>query len=359
MNNGGNDAKATYDLTIDKTLLNRYDFRIDGASINDNFSDLGNGKVRFGGTVKPPFASVIKLYLKEDLNADVSDDIKVEFFNPSLPASSSQLGKPVKTVEKKIMIAVRGNEKYGDARTVPQQLGTPGFDEQFIQGLMGFAYGIPVSGSTTAQGQQIPNAITEIFAGGYGWSMYSPMKAFPDFPCGAGTYGYTVCPAPANDLPEPDGVDYTFLVLIVDADIPLDDPTNYYTYSFVFDTDGNTFNDWVPDPAFPNDFFQGTDRWYEVSYSPADGWELIVSQVTDGASRIVTRGVPTAANAMIINNTVSLVVPDSEIGATKGLSGVGVRYTSFEHTGDYGLTPPYNYSADTEPKVDEGLYRFE
>ena len=356
------DHDALYDFFVDAGALDRYDFRIDGGSINNNFFDAPGGKKRFGGSVDENDMACIEVFLKQDLTMDVSEMYSVAFYNPGLPADSSQAGnRPVKTVTPSIKILVRADDKYGDARTVPSILGSPMFADEYLAGLQGYAAGVPVNGSTTAQGSQIPELNTEIFAGGYGWTTYTmPPKAFDDFPCGVGVNAFTVCPSMANDLDEPNAVGYTFLVSIVDADIPLVDPTNFYTYSFVFDTDGNAVNDWVADPAFPNDFFQGTDRWYEVAYDPTTGWELIASQVTDGASRTVTRGIPTAANAMIIANTVTLVVPDSEIqDITKDFTEVGVRYTAFRHSGDFGLNPPYDYSADVEPKVGEPLVRID
>jgi hypothetical protein len=355
-------AEANYEFCVPAAALDRYDFRIDGQSINANFVDGENGMKKFGGEVQRFPDTCIETWLKEDIADDVEDEFSVIFYRTGIRLSSDEIGTPVKTVEDKIKVAMRTEEEYADARTVPLQLGSIGFDEQLVQGLMGYAVGIEVGGSSIGQGLQIPLDENQIFAGGYTWGTYSGyiMKEFQAFPCGAGPNGFTVCPAPANDLTEPNNVGYTFLVSLVDADIPLAHPTNFYTYSFVFDTDGDTFNDWVPDPAFPGDFFQGTDRWYEVAYEPGEGWELTVSQVTDGAARTVTRGLPTAANAMIVGNTVSLVVPDSEIDATaKGLAGIGVRYTAFRHTGDFGLNPPYDYSADVEPPVDEGLFRVE
>ena len=54
------------------------------------------------------------------------------------------------------------------------------------------------------------------------------------FPCGAGPDSFTVCP----DIPGPfvEG-DWMVVAQILNAGIPLDDDTNFYTYAFVFDSD--------------------------------------------------------------------------------------------------------------------------
>ena len=356
--NGHAVENAAYDLIVPMGALDRYDFRIGGGSINNNFSDAGSGNVRFGGASNGNTTVSIEVFLKEDIMAGVEENIAIEFFAPGFSGDTDQL---VRRVESRLKVAVRTEEKVGDARVVPRTLIDEQFATAFVGNLMGLPVGVDVAGSAEEQGTQKPENEVQIFAGGVSFAEYSGWKAFEPFPCGAGDNGLTVCPAPASDLDEPDGVEYSFLVSLVDADVPLNHPTNFYTYSFVFDTDALPFNDWVPSPSFPNDFFQGTDRWYEIAYEPGAGWELIASQVTNGAAQQVTRGVPTAANAIIVGNAITLVVPTDELsGTAKGIpSGFGVRYTSFRHTGDFGLNPPFDYNADVEPPVDEGLFRFE
>ena len=96
-------------------------------------------------------------------------------------------------------------------------------------------------------------------------------KDMTDFPCGEGTYGYTVCPSGAGDFPEGETI---LLFNIVVGDVPLADGTNLYQYGFVFDQDGDTGNNYTASTAYPNDFFDATDRWYVANYSPSGGWSL-------------------------------------------------------------------------------------
>lgn len=356
---GGDNKNVLYEFIVNAGALDKYDFQIDGQSINNNFVDAPGGKKRFADTAAASTPVCIDVRLKQAITMAVGEPFSVAFFDPGAALGGSS-STPLKTVDQFMNIFVRGEDDIGNFGVVPGQLVDQMLVDALVDAFKGLSLGVEVPGSSTEQGSRVPEAVIEIFGATWRWTVIEPPKAFPDFPCGAGTYAYTVCPSAGNDLAEPTGVGYTFLVFVVDADIPLADPTNFYTYSFVFDTDGMATNDWVAGPAFPNDFFQGTDRWYEVAYDPSMGWELICSQVTDGASQTVMRGIPTAANAMIVENTITLVVPDSEIHlATKEFANAGVRFTAFRHSGDFGLQPPFDYSADVEPKVDEALFRIE
>lgn len=135
---------------------------------------------------------------------------------------------------------------------------------------------------------------------------------------------------------------------IFEGDIPLDDPTWLYTYAFVFDQDGDPTNNWVPLPQFPNDFFQDTDRWYQLQYTPGMGWWLEV-QVADEAGNIT----PVASDARVVidGNTVTAYIPAAEFSDPCP----DYRMTSFGHTGDFGLGDPRVWTADVEPVIEEGL----
>lgn len=152
--------------------------------------------------------------------------------------------------------------------------------------------------------------------------------AAPDFPCGAGPNGYTVCPSMPASMDEGD---YFFAYLSTEADIPLSSD-RFITYGFVFDGDGNPNNNYVPHPSFPDDYFKDTDRWYTLDYDPVTGWTLVCRDATNS---VITE-VPTAARAIIRGNSVMLVVPSSEFAAAEP----SYRVTAFTHTGDYGAPPP-------------------
>lgn len=165
------------------------------------------------------------------------------------------------------------------------------------------------------------------------------------YPCGAGDHGYTLCPGASVPMPEGD---YHTLVNIMKAGIPLADPTHYYQYGFVFDSDGIGSNNYQPSASFPSDFFKDSDRWYEANYDPVNGWSMKVTDARDGAFLPVD---DTAARIILRGNTIALVVPAGEFTVAKP----SYRMTSFRHLGDYGMSPPHEWAADTEPLVSVGL----
>ena len=168
-----------------------------------------------------------------------------------------------------------------------------------------------------------------------------------DFPCGSGPNGTTLCPQPLQTVP---AGDFIVLFTLVEKPIPLADPTNLYQYAFVFDADGVAANNYQPSAAYPNDFFKGSDRWYEVSYKPGAGWSAKVSRIVNNVPQTEV----SAARITINGNVIALVVPASEFSAPKP----SFRITAFRHTGDYGLNPPYNWDGSIWPNVATGLAAF-
>lgn len=162
------------------------------------------------------------------------------------------------------------------------------------------------------------------------------------FPCGDGDGHIVLCAsssAPAGD--------FITLAMTMTGPIPLADPMHYHQYGFVFDSDGDPNNNYRAPPAYPNDFFDATDRWYVASYSPQAGWKIEVSAAS--ASSIT----PVSSDARIVihDQTLQLLVPASELAT----SCPGYRFTAFTHLGDYGQQPPYDWSGDVEPPVGEPL----
>ncbi|MEE9189643.1 MAG: thrombospondin type 3 repeat-containing protein, partial [Candidatus Neomarinimicrobiota bacterium] len=133
---------------------------------------------------------------------------------------------------------------------------------------------------------------------------------------------------------------------VMHANLPENDPVNYYQYSFVFDRDGNTGNNYQPSASYPNDFYKDTDYWVELYYDPFWGWDM---SVTDASNNSFT---PVASEEMIIfvNNTLFLVIPRSVFLAQN----IGYRMTAFRHTGDWGMNTD-NWDGDVQPPVAEGL----
>jgi hypothetical protein len=168
------------------------------------------------------------------------------------------------------------------------------------------------------------------------------------FPPGAGPVGFTV--TPDISAPDPES-DLLILSMILQEDVPLSDPTYLYQYGFVFDQDGNQSNNFVPLPRFSNDFFQNTDKWYEVLYTPQSGWRLKVTDARNGGFVQVA----SAARAVINGNSITLAVPVSEFGVARP----SFRLSAFRHTGDFGLNPPHDYSADYVPEPMDPLKQFD
>jgi hypothetical protein len=166
------------------------------------------------------------------------------------------------------------------------------------------------------------------------------------FPCGAGTYGTTLCPV--MDTPGKAGRWFVIQTQL-GADVPLKDSVYSYQYGFVFDADDDPGNNYQADPRYADDYYQGTDRWYSAEYSPQAGWQLKVSDARNGQIRPVT----SSARLVISGSTMSLFVPATEFSAVNP----GYRITAFRHKGDYGQMPPHDYSADTHPPVRMPLRR--
>lgn len=167
------------------------------------------------------------------------------------------------------------------------------------------------------------------------------------YPCGEGDEAYTVCPDSPEELT---AGDYVVAYQVLHAPIPLTDDTNHYQYGFIFDRDGDDANNYSG--SLPYDFFGGSDRWYEVLYTPEAGWSLKVSNVTgDYTAEEVTSD----ARIIIDEAVIALVVPASEFAVPDP----AYRVTAFRHTGDWGLEDPYDWNGDMSPPLREGLAPFE
>lgn len=158
------------------------------------------------------------------------------------------------------------------------------------------------------------------------------------FPCGVGELATTYCAG--NDAIDGDAV-----VLFADfADALPMQPALYYQYGFVFDSDGDSSNDYVPIPQYPADFFTGSNRWYQFGGGPV-GWTLSVDDVVGNAP------VPATSNARLIttDSGLVLVLPASELD----VADAAWRLSAFEHDGSYGNGGPW--SGDLVPTVAQGL----
>ncbi len=123
---------------------------------------------------------------------------------------------------------------------------------------------------------------------------------------------------------------------------PVGAPEQLFQYGWVFDTDGDPANDWTGIAAFPDDFFIGADRWYELHLGPGQPADLRVSNIgTDQSINAAASG----AVALLDGETLWLVVPLSEFAQEPTM-----RLTAFRHDGSF-LQGPWN--ADVHPTVPE------
>ncbi len=214
--------------------------------------------------------------------------------------------------------------------------------------------GIPVRHSSTEVPDAIPSLpYTEVT--GYGalvtflasakllaaFSQTNPDVAFPP---GDGPVGHTLYADSTTESPEGDHV---VVYQTVDGDIPLDSPDRTMQFGFVFDSDDDTANNYFGLAPFTNDFFNNTDRWYEVRFQPGSGWTLDCIEANTFAK------VPSAARVVIRGNAMMLVVPASEFAVANPL----FRVTTFSHDGTWGLPAPHDWSGDPTPAVGDALAR--
>jgi hypothetical protein len=166
--------------------------------------------------------------------------------------------------------------------------------------------------------------------------------ASPILACGDHEGGTTFC---LTDAPTAQG-DHVVIANVLRAPLSLASAADHLTYGFVLDADNDASNNFVPHPAYPNDWYQGTDRWFEICHTPGVGWQMFA---TDASSSPIQ---PLASSARVVvqDNVIALIVPSSELAA----QAPGYRVTSFRHQGDWGLEG-LPWSGDVEPPVAAGL----
>jgi hypothetical protein len=163
------------------------------------------------------------------------------------------------------------------------------------------------------------------------------------YPCGQHANGRTHCVQPSPLTAGP----HIVVFGIMNGNVPQADPVNLYQYGFVFDRDNNPANNYVPPPQFANDFFKGTDQWYQAQYNPRS------AGFSFGATRVVNNGFQTlSTNGRLILNgaTWFLIVPASEFSVQNPT----VRFTAFRHTGNFGLTG--DWDGDVQRPIDQPLW---
>ena len=149
---------------------------------------------------------------------------------------------------------------------------------------------------------------------------------FTEFPCNQEANGVlTVCAETAGNIEEGEILVFG---MELGGEIPLADPSLFYVYSVVLDTDADPTNNFQFMPPYNWDYFQNTDTWYELTWNPHQGaWSLSLKDVRQGQQ--ITR--PTDARAMISGNLIYFLIPGDEVEVSRP----GYRLTSFAHDGTY------------------------
>lgn len=199
--------------------------------------------------------------------------------------------------------------------------GSPDPDEDLIYSILGVEPG-PL-------GPEVD--IVDFFAGIFDMADQAAKAAFGNtvFPCGTVIDGRrTVCVTGAGPVPPGEVV---MLAMILAGDVPMEDPDHTYIYSAVFDADGDPANNFQFVEPFNWDFFQGTDRWYELKWDHQRGqrglWVLEVTVVEDQFRQLV----PSRARVVIDGRVIVFFIPIDEFGVPRP----AYRLTAFGTDGSY------------------------
>ncbi len=118
--------------------------------------------------------------------------------------------------------------------------------------------------------------------------------------------------------------------------IPQGGEDGVLTFALVLRADGDPSNDYEADAPFTDDFYQGTDRWYELVYVPETGWTLSVDRGETASN----------ARAAVVGDLVVFFVPLAELAVdqpTYRLTSFASSDASYEPDssgGDTSVGPP-------------------
>jgi hypothetical protein len=145
------------------------------------------------------------------------------------------------------------------------------------------------------------------------------------FPCDTQVDGVlTICPEGVGPMPVGDVL---MLAMVLDSDVPLEAQDTFFTYSAVLDADGDPANNFRFQSPYDWDYYQGTDRWYLLDWSPNEGtWYLDVSDYGKGLWTA-----PSNARSVIMGDLVIFFIPAEEFSVERP----GYRLTAFAHDGNY------------------------
>ncbi len=169
-----------------------------------------------------------------------------------------------------------------------------------------------------------------------------------EYPCGGGPDGATtLCPTVSGAQP---AGEWVIFMAGYDDTIPLVG-IDYSTWAVVCDSDDSLSDNWEAWPAYPADFWQDTDLWFAIDQAPGDAPVLSVKDASSGSAQNVASG----ARAVISGSSMMLAVPRVEFAAEEVID---CRFTSFRHTGDWGIESG-DWNGDVTPTVAEGLLPLE
>ncbi len=185
-------------------------------------------------------------------------------------------------------------------------------------------------------------AQVDIVASGFTLATYTQMQvdaafngADSPYACGHSDATRTVACPDGGATPMPAGQIDTFFMKLA-GPVPISDAAKRYIYSVVLDSDGDPTTDWVAQPPYDYDYFQGADRWYQAMSDRAAGtWSVTTTQVD--ASQATTT-VPSSARAVIEGDAITWFIPASELP-----SPTGYRVTAY---GDDGMYTPSSRGGD-------------
>jgi hypothetical protein len=145
------------------------------------------------------------------------------------------------------------------------------------------------------------------------------LSAEPAYACGA------AAACADDDAPLPAGTLFVFDLSLAGAP-PADAGATDHTYALVLDANGDPADDFAFVAPFEWDFYQGTDRWYELKRDGGD-WALSVQRWRNDRAVLA----PSAARAVLSGETITWLVPGSELMTPDP----GWRATAFRHDGTF------------------------
>jgi hypothetical protein len=154
-----------------------------------------------------------------------------------------------------------------------------------------------------------------------------------------GEHDGTVDVCPLGETEPPPDAEALLITAAMQDSIPLR-PELRFQLSVAFDADGDPSNNFVAEPPFSNDFYDGRDRAWEIMLSDTDDPYLQRRDFSGGVWSVV----PTQARAKLRGNVWQLAIPSDELG----MLCPSFDIWSFGHLGDYGLQPPYVWTGDGE-----------